>query len=68
MPCHKECINADIYEDIWMNSTHLENENSSNHDKANETPNVPKQPALESLSLEHSLNISINKVQKCTSQ
>ena len=55
-------MNVDIYEDICMNCTHLESESSSSHDEANETPNVLKQPALESLSLEHSLNISINKV------
>jgi hypothetical protein len=54
-------MNVDIYEDICMNCTHLVNESSSNHDEANETSNVLKQPALESLSLEHSLNISINK-------
>ena len=46
MPCHKECMNVDIYEDICMNCTHLENESSSNQDEANETPNVLKQPAL----------------------
>ena len=61
MPCHKECMNVDIYEDICMNCTHLENESSSNQDEANETPSVLKQPALEVQSLEHSLIISINK-------
>jgi hypothetical protein len=39
-------MNVDIYEDICMNCTHLENESSSNQDEANETPNVLKQPAL----------------------